>query len=203
MKWDGGENGENGDVHVLGADTEQSGYPENVVNLHDRRPSPLGAAAQRWLPRDYHYYVRQWEKQQGAWGNPEDVAEKLAEDIADIQEAFRSRGTQTGLRLAKQRGLLPAARFYVDIRALTEEQLAAKQAELRARFAKAPTLPLKLREAFATARLAEVRAAQKKGETPPQAVVDKPEIPRKQIPRWVTWLGLTLSVISFARSFRR
>ena len=82
----------------------------------------------------------------------------------------------------------------------TEEELSARLAEIRAALIKHPTLSHKLQEAFLAARLEEVQAATSKGHTPPQAIADKPEVPRRQVPRWVSYGALVLSAIALANS---
>lgn len=157
----------------------------------------LGAGSgQRLSPNRYDYYERQWRTQRGAWGDPESVQKHLHEDVLAVIDAFRERGTAAGLREAQRRGVLVGARTYYAIRAWTEEELAARLARLRAALTRRPTLEARLQEAFVRARLLEVREATAKGETPPQAVVDRPDVPRRYLPRWVTVLGVSLTSIS-------
>jgi len=161
----------------------------------------LGAGnARRWNPRAYTFYETQWREQRGAWGEPEAVQTRLEEDAEAIATAFAERGEAAGMREANRRGLTDAARVYLKIRAETEEELAARMARIRARLVRNPSLGDKLAEAFVRARLDEVREAGGKGHTPPQAVADLPEVPRKQIPRWVPVAGLVLAIVSFVVS---
>lgn len=172
---------------------------------NDRPSEVLGdlgsGNAQRWNPRDYSYYQRQWATQKGAWGDPDDVAEHLNNDVSAVIKAFRERGSAAGLEVARRRGLEGAARVYLEARAETEEELAVRLAAIRARLAKNPTMMDRLREAFVKARLTEVRAAG--GHTPPQAIADKPEVPRRMVPRWVPYAALAVGVIALGRSFGR
>lgn len=162
----------------------------------------IGAgAAQRWGPRRFDYYQYQWRTQRGAWGDPQ-AADHLSADVADVVATFKTRGTLAGLELAKAKGVLVGAQEWLAIRTLHEEDLAARWARVRARIATKPLLDDKIREAFMAARLAELREAARKAETPGQAVIDKPEIPRRSIPRWVTFLAFGLSAVAFLRSMR-
>lgn len=162
----------------------------------------LDGVAQRWNPPDYHFYERQWRTQRGAWGSP-DVPDRLKADVALVVEAFRTKGTRAGLLAAHNRGLLDGARCYVAARADTEEELAAKIATLRARLAREASLPGRIREAFLEARLDEVREAVGKGQTPPQAVIDRPEVPRRQVPRWLSYFAVGMSALALIRSFTK
>lgn len=155
-------------------------------------------ASQHWLPQRLSYYQRQWQSQKGAWGDPDEVSDHLSEDVSAVITAFRDRGARAGLEVARRRGLEVAARVYLEIRSDTEEELAAHLARIRARIARQPTVEDQLKEAFVAARLAEVRAAG--AHTPPQAVADKPEIPRRAVPRWVPYAALTVGVVALLRS---
>lgn len=178
-----------GSMHTLG-------YP--VVR------DDLGAgAAQRWGPRDYRFYERNWRTQRGAWGDADEAEAQLESDVEHIKAAFADKGSKAGYKLAQERGLLQAAQIYVGVRASNEESLSAKLARIRARLVRRPTLRDKLAEAFVAARLRDVRAAANRGETPPQAVRDKPQVPRKHVPRWIFFTSVTLGVIGFIRSFDR
>lgn len=161
----------------------------------------LGGAAQRWNPPDYHYYERQWRTQRGAWGAPE-TADRLNADVAKVIAAFQTTGTRAGLAEAHACGLLDGARLYVAARGNTEEELAVRIAALRAAQAVGgATLAGRVKAAFLEARIDEVRKAGAKGHTPPQAVIDRPEVPRRMVPRWVSFTALALSVFVFFRSF--
>ena len=160
-----------------------------------------GGAAQRLAIPRYDYYERQWRTQRGTWGDV-GVADRLSDDVGSVVDVFRTKGASAGLLAAKQRGILEAARLYLLVRADTEEELAARLAKLRAALAVRPILGDKLREAFLVARLEEVRRAVAANHTPPQAIADKPEIPRRQIPRWVPVAALVLSAIALLRSLR-
>lgn len=162
--------------------------------------STLGGAAQRWGPWDYHFYEKQWRTQRGAWGDPEGVSSKLSEDVAAVISTFRTKGTDAALEDAKQRGLLDGAKEYLWVRGYNEEELASRLAATRVRLAKRPQLPDKLKEAFLQARLEEVRTAVSKGHTPDQAVIDKPEVARRTLPRWLIYGSLGLSAFSFLLS---
>lgn len=160
----------------------------------------LGGAGQRWAPPDVHFYERQWRTQRGAWGDPDQVADRLDQDVRDVVAAFRERGTPAGLRLAQARGVLAGAHAYLAARGDVEEELAVKLARLRAALAKRATLDGRIVERFLLARLEEVRAAVSKSLTPPQAVIDKPEVPRRHVPRWVPLAALVMSAIALLRS---
>lgn len=163
--------------------------------------SDLGAGAlQRWNPRSYDYYARQWVTQAGAFGDPGAAQSRLSQDVAAVTKAFSESGTRAGLLEARRRGILEAARLYVKVRGETEEELSARLAAVRAELIQHPTLPAKLREAFIAARLEEVQTATSKGHTPPQAVADKPEVPRRQVPRWVSYGALALSAVALLNS---
>lgn len=157
-------------------------------------------ASQHWLPQRLSYYQRQWHTQKGAWGDPEEVSEHLSEDVAAVVTAFKDRGAKAGLEVARRRGLEIAARVYLEARSDTEEELAARLARIRARLARRPNIEDQLKEAFVSVRLTEVRAAG--AHTPPQAVADKPEIPRRTVPRWVPYAALSVGVVALLRSFR-
>lgn len=164
-------------------------------------PNHLGGAAQRWNPPDYHYYERQWRTQRGAWGAPE-AADRLAADVAKVIAAFQTTGTRAGLAEAHACGLLDGARLYVAARRDTEEELAARLAALRAvQAVGGNTLTGRIKIAFLEPRLEEVRKAVARGHTPPQAVIDKPEVPRRAVPRWVSFAALAMSAIALLRSF--
>lgn len=176
------------------------------MKLNAKNPTVFGApelgsgALQRWNPRTHDYYAQQWVTQAGAFGDPEAVQNRLQQDVAAVVKAFSESGTRAGLVEAKRRGILEAARLYVKVRGDTEEELSARLAQVRADLIKHPTLAAKLQEAFIAARLAEVQAATSKGHTPPQAVADKPEVPRRQVPRWVSYGALALSAIALVNS---
>jgi hypothetical protein len=176
------------------------------MKLNAKNPAVLGApdlgagAAQRWNPRTHDFYARQWVTQAGAFGDPAQVQTRLQGDVAAVMKAFAEQGTRAGLLEAKRRGILEAARLYVKVRGETEEELSARLATTRADLIKHPTLTAKLQEAFLAARLEEVQAATSKGHTPPQAVADKPEVPRRQVPRWVSYGALALSAIALVNS---
>lgn len=171
------------------------------MKLDMKNPTVLGSGvAQRWTPRDHNFYQKQWRTQKGAWGDPSATTTRLQDDVAAVTKAFSEQGTRAGLLEAKRRGILEAARLYVKVRGETEEELSARLAVVRAELIQHPTLPAKLREAFIAARLEEVQAATSKGHTPPQAVADKPEVPRRQVPRWVSYGALALSAIALVNS---
>lgn len=152
-----------------------------------------------FTPRSYDYYERQWRTQRGAWAGP-DVERRLLDDVDAVIAVFRTQGSKAGLVEAYQRGIADGARLYVVTRAATEEDLAVRVAALRADMARRPTARAAVALRFLEARLAEVREAQQKGHTPPQAVVDLPEVPRRQVPRWVPFVALGLSVFALLRS---
>lgn len=157
----------------------------------------FSGAAQRWNPRFYGYYARQWEQQNGAWGATEEVP-----GVTETVKAFQVGGARAGLRTARRLRVVSGAELYLAVRAETEEQLAARLAGLRANLVKKPNPIDAQRAAFLEARLEEVRHAIKQGATPPQAVVDKPELPRREVPRWIPFLAIGLSVTAFLRSLR-
>jgi len=174
----------------------------DIGNQGRSRSVNLSGAAQRWNPRTYTYYEHQWQHQQGAFGDPEETQTRLEDDTEAVTEAFASRGQNAGLREAKRRGLHDAAKVYLKIRKESEEDLSARLARIRAGQIKHPTLRGKLTEAFVLSRLEQVRDAGAKGHTPAQAVADLPEVPRKSIPRWVTYTALALSIVSFGMNLR-
>ncbi len=149
----------------------------------------------------FGYYEHQW--QGGDWGDPEEVEPQLKADARAVTTAFAERGTAAGLRAARRRGLIIAAKLYHSIRSETEEELSARLARIRARLATKPLLDDKFREAFVEARLDVVRDAVAKGATPPQAVADRPEVTRRQMPRWLSYATFALSVIALLRTFER
>lgn len=151
-----------------------------------------------FTPRTHDYYERQWRTQRGAWAGP-DVEQGLMADVDAVVDVFRKRGAKAGLVEANNRGVLDGARLYMQVRAATEEDLAARLAALRAVQVRQPTPRNAVAIRFLDARLSEVREAQKQGHTPPQAVADLPEIPRKQVPRWIPFVALGLSVIALLR----
>lgn len=175
------------------------------MKLNAKNPTVFGApeigagAAQRWNPRTHDFYQKQWRTQKGAWGNPETTT-RLQDDVAAVTKAFSEQGTRAGLLEARRRGILEAARLYVKVRGETEEELSARLAAVRAALIQHPTLPVKLQEAFIAARLAEVQAATSKGHTPPQAIADKPEVPRRQVPRWVSYAAIAMSAAALLNS---
>lgn len=151
-----------------------------------------------FTPRTHDYYERQWRAQRGAWAGP-DVERGLMADVDAVVDVFRKRGAKAGLVEAHERGVLDGARLYMQVRAATEEDLAARLARLRAEQVKRPTPRNAVAIRFLDARLAEVREAQKQGHTPPQAVADLPEVPRRQVPRWIPFVALGLSVFALLR----
>ncbi len=170
------------------------------MKLNNPEQSILGGpVSQSWAPRDVNYYERQWRTQRGAWGDS-GAENRLEADVRDVIDAFKSKGTTAALVLAQSRGVLEGARTYLSARACHEEELAAMLARTRARLATSPQLVDKVRESFLKSRLAEVRAAFP--HTPDQAVIDKPEVPRKMVPKWVFYASLALSTILFLRSLR-
>lgn len=156
--------------------------------------------AAQWAPRDYRYYERQWRTQRGAWGEPEATEKRLDADVAEVTRLFRCCGTAKALAEAQRRGVLDGARLYLSARAEHEEDLAARLARIRTRLATRPQLADKIREAFVDARLDEVRDALAKSHTPPQAVRDRPEVPRRHTPRWIPYAALFLAALALARS---
>lgn len=173
-----------------------------------------GGAAQRWSPPGYEFYRQQWNTQRGAWGawgEEEEPEVQLQKDVEAVIAAFRKGGKKAGLREAKQRGIEPAGRTYLKVRAYTEEELSVYLARLRAKLKKRGKLRDKIAETIVAERLLRVREGQKNGHTPEQAVADLPDVPRQGVPRWVPITGLGLSVVSillfggsmWARSQRR
>lgn len=160
-----------------------------------RRPHALGYNSNQWTPRIHGYMERQRTYQQGAWG-----ADDAVPGVADVVLAFQRGGARAGLRAARARHLVSGAEMYMAVRAETEEQLSARLASLRAGLATKPNSIDAQRAAFVEARLQEVQKAVKDGVTPPQAVVDKPELPRREVPRWIPFAAIGLSVIALLRS---
>lgn len=172
------------------------------------RPT-LGSPAAWWYPRTQHAYQRQVVTQAGPWAGPETPSvvdahtDKLAADVKAVTRVFHERGTRAGIMEARSRGVAPGARLYLDVRAETEERLAVRVAKLRVEVMRAPSGLNRQLLAFAEARLAEVRGAVKNGSTPPQAVADKPDLPRTEVPRWVPITALALSALALAGSVLR
>lgn len=160
-----------------------------------RRPHALGYNSNQWTPRIYGYMERQRTYQQGAWGSAEATS-----GVEEVVAAFRQGGARAGLRAARARRLVSGAEMYMAVRAETEEQLSARLATLRAGLAQRFNPIDAQRAAFVAARLQEVQTAVKAGVTPPQAVVDKPELPRKEVPRWLSFAAIGLSVVALLRS---
>lgn len=159
-----------------------------------RRPD-FGYTSRMWTPRSYDYYPRQWKEQQGAWAGDPPIP-----GVSDTVKAFQDGGARAGLRTARRYNLIPGAELYLAVRAETEEQLSARLAALNAGLATKPNHIDAQRAAFVEARLEEVRKAVKQGVTPPQAVVDRPELPRREVPRWIPFLAISLSVVALLRS---
>lgn len=133
----------------------------------------------------------------GAWAGAD--VDEGAIDL--VVKAFRTKGTKAGLRVAKSHGtsIFRGAQVYLDYRASTEEALAAEVAARQARVVKGQDRDV-ASLAFLEKRLVTVRNAVAAGRTPPQAVVDRPEIPRREVPRWLSFVAIGLSVIAFVRS---
>ena len=129
---------------------------------------------------------------------------RLDSIVTAIAHDFHEHGHRAGMREAARYGLVDGARLYVAIRAESEEQLSARLAGIKAKLVAHPAdRVLQISRAFVQVRLAQVRAAGKEGRTPPQSVADRPEIPRREVPRWVPFAALVLSGIALARSLGR
>lgn len=166
---------------------------------------PLGTPAYTWYPRKLHAYAQQVETQAGPWAGPAaPVQDALEQHVKAVTRAFREKGMRAGMAEARARGVEPGAKLYVATRADTEERLAVRVARLRAETLRRGASPVSRQLlAFAEARLAEVRAAVKNGATPPQAVADKPDVPRTEVPRWLSYGAFALSAIALLGAARR
>lgn len=161
-------------------------------------------ASTNWRPNRYTWMTDQDPDFVSAFadGDAAHGAPSPFEHVRRVTGAFRVQGRAAGLRLARARGLEPGAGLYFDVRADSEERLAARLADLRSQMARArsPNGALAQQAAFVQARLEEVRSAVAKGQTPPPAIADHPEVPRREIPRWVPVVGLALSVLALVSS---
>ena len=186
-------------------------------------PRPLSGPSWQWTPRQRDYYARQAGARQGEAGNQRgawqgswrsafaglglhgaDAETKLDSLVASVTHSFREHGTRAGMQEARKLGMTDGARLYVEIRAETEEQLSARLARIRADLHARPgNDAAMLARAFVEVRLREVRAAVKNGATPPQAVADRPEIPRSEVPRWVPYGAFAIGLIALLRSLGR
>jgi len=191
---------------------------------------PLGNVGTNWTPRVHDYHQRQvgapatrgvpgtQGNQRGAWQRTDrtyqgttfaglsgaDAQTKLDSLVAVVIHDFHEHGTAAGMREAEKYGLGAGAKLYCDIRAESEERLSARLASIRADLAHVPgNMQAMVARAFVEARLTEVRAAVKDGRTPPQAVVDRPEIPRSEVPHWVPKVALAVGLIALLRSLGR
>lgn len=173
-----------------------------------------------WGPSSYNYLPRQIAEQRGAWADPHvhplharrpvhrrarRALPGMAQDglehrVQQVVDAFQDQGQEAGLATARRLGLVSGASLYLSLRAATEEQLSVRLAEIRAQLARSGSPELRSQAAFVEARREEVRTAIGKGHTPPQAVVDKPEVPRREVPRWIPIAGLALAVVALLRS---
>lgn len=176
---------------------------------------PLGNVGTNWTPRVHDYYPRQRENQRGAWQRTSrtyqgatfagaDTETKIDSLVAAVTHSFREHGTKAGLQEAAKLGMLSGARLYIEIRAESEEQLSARLARIRSDLALSPeNTGATVARAFVEVRLREVRAAVVSGQTPPQAIADRPEIPRREVRRWVPYVALAVGIIALARSLGR
>lgn len=171
--------------------------------------------ATQWMPRTRGYYAQQYAHPAGAWApstgqGPQDRVTQMGgadaqtgmeSAVVAVVHAFHEHGTAAGMREARKWGLQSGAALWVSVRADTEEQLAARLASIQAELARQPkNRELMIRRAFVEARLTEVREAVKAGATPKQAVRDRPEIPRREVRRWVPYVALGVGVIALLRS---
>jgi hypothetical protein len=190
---------------------------------------PLGNVGTNWTPRVHDFYQRQvgtpasrgvpatqgnrggaWQRTGVTYQNTTfaglsgaDAQTKLDSLVAVIIHDFHEHGTRAGMAEAAKFGLQAGARLYCDIRAESEERLSARLARIRSDLALSPgDTGAMVARAFVEARLTEVRAAVKDGRTPPQAVVDKPEIPRSEVAPWIPKAALAIGIIALLRSFR-
>jgi hypothetical protein len=176
-----------------------------------RRGVNLGwTVASAWMPLRYQRFGdRRWDTPYGQTPEPAPVTAPPASPVAinEVIEAFRRRGARAGLEAARRYGhaYIAGARRYLELRATTEERLAAEEARLNAIVARgaAPGSAPAVELAFVQARLREVRAARATNATPPQAVRDRPEVADHGIPRWVFYGTLTLAGASFLLALTR
>jgi hypothetical protein len=178
------------------------------------RPSFGTTPATLWTPKRYLQHqeftatARGGQPPASAFSGPKGIAGADAETKMDslcaaVAHAFGEHGYKSGMDEARRYGLGAAAQFYVDIRTETEEQLAVRLAGLRAALGKdKENRALQARRAFVELRLAQVRAAVSKGQTPSPSVADRPEVPRREVKRWVPYAALAVGVIALVRSMK-
>lgn len=133
-----------------------------------------------------------------------DMVTRIETAVAVIVHDFHDHGQAAGMRAAARWGLTDGAKLYVAIRADTEEALAARLARLQADLKRQPQNPkLIAARAFVFLRLHEVRNAIKSNFSAPQAIADRPEIPRREIPRWLSLTALGASAVAIFMSLAR
>lgn len=127
--------------------------------------------------------------------------------VRRLISVFRSRGEAAALEDARRVGprFFRGAHAWTRYRAAPEPVLAQAVAELRASMAAhaskhALATPdaagARIELAFLDERLAEVRQSATKNHTPPQAVIDRPDVPKVGVPRWVSFSLLALALLS-------
>ena len=183
-------------------------------NTLGRRPSLGTTPATLWLPKRYDQHEEFTATSHG--GQPPssaftgvpgiagaDVETKMDSVVAAIAHDFHEHGYRAGMNEARRYGLDGPAHLYVDIRAETEEQLAVRLAALRSDLVRnKKNRDLQARRAFVELRLSQVRAAVGKGQTPAPSVADKPDVPQREVRRWVPYAALAVGVIALLRSLK-
>lgn len=186
-------------------------------------PSWQGYAPKRWSS----YGPRAWRTNgapvaggyaDGALQEPEPTGPARASNsleqqaLQTIVATLRTKGEAAGLERAAKVGprYVAAARAWIAARASPEDTLASEIAAYRARIARhrqqhpngcETCIVDRLVIAILEIRLDEVREAKRKGETPSQAVADKPEVVVVRVPRWVSYSVAFLAVLGLVRSF--
>lgn len=160
-----------------------------------------GVVSSRWpqLRMNWQAAASQVQKDFGAESTP-----KTEDRLAELLLELKNRGSGGALALAGRwgSGWVEATQLYLKARAWREEELAAEVSRIRARLVsqRLPPTPALL---LLQHRLAEVQKARQAGITPPQAVADKPEVVIHGIPRWVTYTGLAVSIVTLATALSR
>jgi hypothetical protein len=133
-----------------------------------------------------------------------DAETRLDSLIATIVHDFHEHGTGPGMREAIKYGLQDGARLWIETRSESEEELSGRLAKIRAYLSTHPgDEHAMVDRAFLQVRLREVRAAIKDGATPPQAVADRADIPRREVKPWIAKAALVVGIIALVRSLGR
>jgi hypothetical protein len=164
------------------------------------RPTLGRTPATLWQPKRFRQFDEFLQSTPSAFAGA-DAETKMDSTVAAIAHAFSTHGFAAGMNEARRYGLEGPARAYVEMRAETEEQLAVRLARVTADLVRRPDdRLLQALRAFVEVRLAQVRAAVAKAQTPPPSVADRPEVPRKEVHRWVPYVALAISAVALLRS---